>query len=46
MKTTINFIGKAAGYVIVKPIKWYFKTAAKNYEEAYGKDAWKYMRWM
>lgn len=46
MKTTINFIGKAATYVLVKPVKWYLRKSAENYEKAFGPDAWRYMRWM
>ena len=40
MKTTINFFKMALSYCIVKPVKWYIKTSAKNYENLYGRG-WK-----
>lgn len=38
---TVNFMKKALS-ICVKPIKWYFKTSAKNYEKLYGPDWGKY----
>ena len=42
MKTTKK-ICKKAGHVMIFPIKWYIRTAAKNYESIYGENL-KYMR--
>ena len=37
---------KKAGSLILKPFKWYIRTAAKNYEQVYGEN-FKYVRfWM
>jgi hypothetical protein len=41
-KTTVK-----AGKLILKPFKWYIKTSAKNYEEMFGEENIKYVRfWM
>jgi hypothetical protein len=41
-KTTVK-----AGKLILKPFKWYIKTSAKNYEEMFGEENVKYVRfWM
>ena len=41
-KTTLK-----AGKLILKPFKWYIKTSAKNYEEMFGEENVKYVRfWM
>jgi hypothetical protein len=41
-KTTLK-----AGKLILKPFKWYIKTSAKNYEEMFGEENIKYVRfWM
>jgi hypothetical protein len=41
-KTTVK-----AGKLILKPFKWYIKTSAKNYEEMFGEESVKYVRfWM
>ena len=36
MKTAINFLKTALRHCIVKPVKWYIKISAKNYESLYG----------
>ena len=38
-KTTLR-----AGKLILKPFKWYFKTMAKNYEEMFGEENIKYIK--
>lgn len=40
MKTTTFIKNIISG--MLKPIKWYFRVSAKNYEKLYGPDYWKY----
>ena len=43
MCNTIKKTTKKAGSLILKPLKWYFRAVAKNYELMYG-DNIKYVR--
>ena len=43
MCTMIKKTTKKAGSLILKPFKWYVRTAAKNYELMYGENI-KYVR--